>query len=105
MKHTPGPWTFSPCRGERVGYIDVYTQHPTPAGHICTVGNAAEDWPHEANATVIAASPLMLETLILVQHQLGIQKLFVPLGVALEVAKPIQQAIKAATGENWVEKP
>ena len=51
------------------------------------------------NKRLTDAAPEMLRTLILVRDALGITETFTPLGVALDIDKPIRKAIKAATGK------
>jgi hypothetical protein len=65
-----------------------------------------------ADTQLIAAAPDMLKALIFVQHQLGIQEFFHPIGIPLlfiadppatEIGITLREAIRKATGESWVE--
>lgn len=91
-KHTPAPWNFGQKHYDQV--TETYSVYDSK-GNLIHAGLSPRSYDHitketaEANAKLIATSPLMLETLVKALEQLDN-------GFAVE-AGMIQEAINKAT--------
>lgn len=61
-KHTPGPWQASPAHEGRSISVETVGR-ASPSGVICSVHKWGIGGMGEANATLVACAPDMLETL------------------------------------------